>query len=254
MGFRSFTTLTASSLVITGLLLSMLTIGMAEVRTSTNYQLESDSINFTGGLSTSSNYTLESTAGEIATGPSDSSTYRLRAGYQQMQEVFISMTAPSAVVMTPDLGGLTGGESNGTTSVSVLTDSPSGYELTIEAESAPAMRKGADTIADYVPAGAPDFNFNTGATQAHFGFSPSGSDIVQRFRDSVGVCNSGSGDEYLKCWDGLATTPISIARGSGGNQPGGATTTIHFKVGIGGNTTVIAGDYYATTTLTALPL
>ncbi|MEZ4195147.1 MAG: hypothetical protein R3B53_01985 [Candidatus Paceibacterota bacterium] len=254
LSFSYLTSLTTNALVITVLVLSVLTVSQAQVRTSPSYQLESDSINFAGGLSTSTNYSLESTAGEIATGESNSPSYSLRAGYQQMQEVFLSMTAPASVVMYDGIGGITGGESNGTTSVVILTDSPSGYQLTIEAESAPAMQKGIDTIADYVPAGDPDFTFTTGVTDAHFGYSPSGPDITQAFRDFGGVCNTGSVDTYLSCWDGLSTSPRIIALGSGGNQPLGATTTIHFKVGLGGNIVVPAGDYVATTTLTALPL
>ena len=232
-----------------------LTLVLAETRTSTNYQLESDSINFSGGLSSSGSYTLESTAGEIATGEASSTNYALKAGYQQMQQAFISMTAPAAVTLTPTIGGLTGGTANGSTSVVVLTDSGSGYELTIKAGSAPAMQKGVDTIADYVPASnpTPDFSFSTGSTNAHFGFSPQGTDIVARFKDNGAVCNTGSGDTALACWVGLSTSDTVIASGLA-NQPVGVTTTMHFRIGIGGNVGVVPGEYVATTTLTALPI
>jgi hypothetical protein len=139
MRARSFYNLFLKSIPLTLLIVSSLAVSGAQVRTSPSYQLQSDSINFAGGLSTSSNYSLESTAGEVATGESDSASYSLRAGYQQMQEVFLSMTAAPNVTMSPALGGLTGGTANGSTSVVVLTDSPSGYQLTIAAESAPAL-------------------------------------------------------------------------------------------------------------------
>jgi hypothetical protein len=259
MNIRSFTYISIytvlQTFVLTILILSILSVSVAQVRTSSSYQLQSDSVNFAGGLSTSSNYSLESTAGEVATGLATSSSYQLLAGYQQMQEVFISMTAVDSVVMSPDIGGITGGTSNGTTSVSVLTDSPSGYSLTIQAEGSPAMQKGADTIADYNPVASPDpdLAFALSSTDVHFGFSPEGGDIVDRFRDNGAACNLGSNNTPLTCWDGLSTTSISIAQGVA-NQPGGATTTLHFRVGVGGSATVIAGDYFATTTLTALPL
>jgi hypothetical protein len=256
MTFRSLYNLLLQSVIITAILFASLMLAVAEVRTSNNYQLQSDSINFGGGLSDSASYDLESTAGEIATGLSDSSSYSLRAGYQQMQEVSISISAAADVVMAPNIGGITGGTANGSTSVSVLTDSPGGYQLSIQAENAPAMRKDPDTIADYVPAASPnpDISFLTIPTQAHFGFSPEGDDIVDRFRDNGSLCNVVDGDNTpLVCWDGLSVSEKIIAQGSA-NQPSGATTTIHFRVEVGGNIVIPEGDYIATTTLTAIPL
>lgn len=244
------------SLFLTILLLFFLKIAVAQVMTSSNYQIQSDSINFGGGFSSSTNYSLESTGGEIATGPSDSSSYRLQAGYQQMQEVYISIGATNNVVMTPPLGGLVGGESNGSTSVHVMTDSPSGYSLSITTENNPAMNKGVDSIADYSPAGAsPDVFFIYTSSEAVFGFSPFGSDTIQRYLENSGSCNqSGGSASSTACWDGLSTGDTLIASDTNANHPVGATTTIYFKVGVGGSAGVPAGDYYATSTLTALPL
>jgi hypothetical protein len=172
-----------------------------------------------------------------------------------MQEVFISLTPSADIVMSPTLGGVTGGTSNGSTTVTVLTDSPSGYELTIEASQSPAMQKGADTIADYGPVGDPDFDFTTGASDSHFGYSPEGADVVQRFLDNgVDTCNTDSDDTPLSCWDGLSTTAETIASNSSANHPDGATTTIRFRVGIGNSVNQSPGTYTATTTLTALSL
>ena len=255
MSLRSFNTLLIQTSVLTLICLLLLTVSFAQVRESPSYQLQSDSINFGGGLSSSTNYSLESTAGEVATGDSDSATYRLRAGYQQMQEVFLSITEAADVTLLPAIGGLTGGTSNGSTSVVVLTDSPSGYELTLAAESAPAMRSDPYTIADYVPVANPtaDFTFTTTDPQAHFGFSPSGADIVTAFRDNGATCGVGALDTNLACWQGLSTTDIVIAQGAA-NQPSGATTTLNFRVGVGATAGVIIGTYIATTTLTAVPL
>lgn len=243
-----------SASVLTILSLVVLNVGFAQVRTSTNYQLQSDSINIGGGLSSSTSYVQESTVGEIATGPSNSASYALRAGYQQLQEVFISLSASGDVIMSPDLPGLTGGTSNGSTTVTVITDSPSGYRLTIEAESSPAMVSGANTIADYNAGTDPDFSFLIGSTDAHFGYSPQGVDIVQDFLDDGGTCNTGSLNTNLACWDGLSTLAATIAEGVGANHPLGATTTINFRVGLGSSAGVDSGIYTATTTLTAIPL
>lgn len=256
MNLRSFLlSTTVYSLILTILTVGMLSISAAQVRTSPSYQLQSDSVNFSGGLATSSNYSMESTAGEVASGEADSSSYKLHAGYQQMQEVFLSMTAADSVVMNPSIGGITGGVSNGSTSVSVLTDSPSGYSLTIEASSNPAMQSSVGTIADYVPVSSPDpdISFITAPTAAHFGFSPEGVDIVSRFKDNGSFCNLGTSDTSLTCWDGLSTSATTIAQGAA-NQPGGATTTVNFRVEVGNAAGVLAGIYVATTTLTATPL
>lgn len=236
------------------LVLASFHVAIAQVMQSNNYSIQTDSVNFGGGLSTSSNYVLESTAGEIATGRATSSNYALRAGYQQMQEAYIAISGASAVAMSPSIPGVTGGTAQGSTMVTVTTDSPSGYALTIASEGSPAMQKDVHSIADYAPSGDPDFAFITGASDAHFGFSPEGADIVQRFRDDGDSCNSGTFDASLACWDGLSTTEATIASQNTANHPNGATTTVRFRVGVGGSVLQAPGVYTATTTLTALPL
>ncbi len=254
MYFRSFTPVVAAFICTPVLMLSIYIAG-AQVMTSSNYQMQSDSINIGGGLSSSTNYSLESSIGEVATGPSDSTNYSLRAGYQQMQEVYIAITSgSSSVSLSPSIPGLTGGTANGSTTVTVTTDSISGYQLTIMAEDSPALQKGVDSIADYTPAGNPDYTFTTSATDAHFGYTPEGADVVQRFLNSGVTCNAGSSNDASSCWDGLSTTEVPIAESSGSNHPSGTVTTVRFRVGLGGTVSQAPGVYIATTTLTALPL
>lgn len=254
---RVFSSL-SSATVLTIIALVLLQVSEAQVMTSPSYQLQSDSINVGGGYSSSTNYVQESTVGEIATGPSDSTSFSLRAGYQQMQEVFLSLSAPADVTMSPSLGGITSGSSNGSTTVTVITDSPSGYQMTIEAEASPAMQLdgGGDSIADYDDGGSTDYTFTTGATDSHFGFTPTGVDITNEFTDDGATgCGGGGDNEALVCWDGLSTTARTIAEATSANHTAGATTSIHFRVGLGGShTPVTAGVYTATTTLTAYPL
>lgn len=242
------------SLFLTALIFSVVSVGYAQVRSSSNYQIQSDSINVAGGYSSSTNYQQESTVGELATGVSTSSSYTLRAGYQQMQEVFLSLAGVADLTMDTALGGLTGGTSNASGTYTVVTDSPAGYQLTIEAQNAPAMQKGLDSIADYQDGGVADTVFTVGATEALFGYTVDGVDTSQYFLDSAGSCGSGATDSSFTCWTGLDTVAQTVAQGAAANQPGGATTTIHFRVGIGGDAGVIAGEYVATTTITALPL
>lgn len=227
----------------------------ASVSSSSNYAIESDSINFAGGFSTSTSYALESTAGEIATGQSTSTSYQISAGYQQMQESFISLTSDASLVLAPSIPGVSGGVSSGTAAFTVVTDNPAGYQLTIEAEDSPAMRKDGDTIADYAPATTtPDFIFTTDASDAHFGFTPEGSDIVDAFRDNGAACGVGSSDTASACWQGLSTSSILVAESADANHPTGTETTIRFQVGVGNAVVVPPGVYTATTTITALAL
>ena len=149
----------------------------AQARQSDNYQILFDSVDSGGGLGTSTGYTLESSIGEQATGDSTSTSYTLAAGYQQADTVIgggsISISAPSDVSLS-SISGLAGGTSKGTASWTVTTDNSSGYVLTIEATSTPALRapSGASFV-DYVPAtGVPDFVFTVGAASSTFGFSP----------------------------------------------------------------------------------
>jgi len=253
---RSFLFSATYSIIITALMLSVLSVSVAQVRTSSNYSLESDSINIGGGLSSSTNFIQESTVGEVATGISSSTDFVLRAGYQQMQEVFLSLTPPDDVVMDTAIGGLTGGTSNGSTSFSVITDSPAGYVVTLFAEDNPAMQRteGSETIADYPASATPDFTFNVGGSDAYFGYTVEGANIADNFKDNGSLCNVGSGDTVNSCWRSLSVGQVEVAREAGSNHPAGVTTAVKFRVGIGSSAGVVAGTYVATSTLTALPL
>lgn len=227
-------------------------VGNAQVMTSSNYRIQSDSVNMGGGFSSSTTYVLESTVGEIATGPSDSDSYLMRAGYQQMHEVYLALSSATDVTMAPSIPGVTGGTANGSTTVTAITDSTSGYQLTIQSSDTPSMQSGVNTIADYTPGGDPDYTFTTGAADSHFGYSPFGDDITQAFRDNGNACNAGSNNTAEACWDGLSTTPAIIAESVSANNPLGTDTTVYFRVGVGSSVLQAPGIYTATTTLTLL--
>jgi hypothetical protein len=227
----------------------------AEVMNSANYKLQSDSVNVGGGDSSSSNYGLQSTMGEAATGNQASANYELKAGYQQMQEVFLSMSSVPNVALAPAIGGITGGEATGSASVTVVTDSPAGYQLTIKASGSPALQSGSGSFADYVPAGAhPDFAFAVDPQASAFGYSPEGADIAAAFRDNGSLCGSGAGDSPDSCWAGLSTSETVIAQRSAANQPLGTATVIKFRAASGASHMQSAGTYTATTTITAIAL
>lgn len=236
------------------IILSSMPFVAAQVRTSPSYELQSDSINIGGGLADSDSYILESTVGEVATGDSDSATYSLRAGYQQMQEVFLSLSGGDDLVLSPALPGITGGEAVGSTTFTVITDSPSGYSLSIQADGAPAMVRGdGPVIADYNPSTTPIPSVGLSTTTAAFGYAPTGNDIVDLFRTDGGLCNAGSQTE-VGCYTGLTTSDVIVAQSSGANHPTGATTTLNYELEVTLGTVVSEGAYTATTTVTAMPL
>jgi hypothetical protein len=227
----------------------------AVVMGSSTYKIQSDTINFGGGIdSTSSSYKLGDTLGEIGTGPSSSSTYRVNAGFWQMQQTYISISSPSDVSLA-SISGLLGGSSEGTAAWLVTTDNIAGYNMTIKASTNPALQSGADSFADYAPATAnPDYAFTNAASDSSFGFTPEGVDVATRFKDNGSACNTGSGETSSACWDGFSTTDKLIAERATGNHPSGTTTTVRFKAESGSSHIQTAGVYSATVTVTALAL
>ncbi len=227
----------------------------AVVMNSSNYSLESDSINFGGGRSSSSNFVQESTFGEVATGYSGSSSYNLHAGYQQMSSSFISLSVSGDVSLSPSIPVSGAGVATGSTVITVTTDNSAGYELYIKASSSPALVSSSDSFADYIPVGAnPDFSFAVSASDGEFGFSPEGADIVQSFLDNGAVCNAGSSDTADSCWAGLSLSNILISSNSSSNIPTGETTTLKFRAESGASNTQLPGLYVATSTVTAIAL
>ena len=227
----------------------------AVVMSSTNYSIQADSANFGGGLSNSTNYTQESTFGGIATGPSGSTNYNIKAGYQQMNVVYIAIATVANVTLSPSIDGTVGGTANGSTTVTVTTDSSAGYQLYIKASSSPALVSGANSFADYTPAGAnPDFTFSIAASASEFAFSPEGSHITSEYKDNGTSCNTGVLDTNDSCWSPLTTTNELIASSASGNHPAGTATVVEFRASSGASNTQVAGAYTATTTVTATAL
>ena len=230
----------------------------AQVMSSSNYKVESDSLNFGGGYSTSTNFVQESTMGETATGVSSSTNFTMNAGYQQMTIVALSLVPPGSVVMSPSIGGVTGGTSDGSTAFTVTTDDPAGYTATIQASSSPALvdtASSSNAFADYAPGGsAPDFIFSIPTTASAFAFSSQGVDADERFLNDGSNCGIGTNSTVQACWDGLSTSPKNVALRTSTNNPSGVVTTLYFRAASGANHIQPNGVYVATTTLTVLPL
>jgi hypothetical protein len=226
----------------------------AQVMQSTTYRISSDSVNVGGLPSGSTNYNLNDTLGEVGTGGSNSTNYYMHAGYWQMQESYLAITSPADLTLA-DISGLTGGNSEGVVSWQITTDNLAGYTATIKASTTPALKSGSNSFADYTPSGAdPDYNFSIASNASAFAFSPEGSDTDSRFKDNGSICNTGSGETSAKCWDGLSTSPKTIAGKTSSNHPSGSTVNVRFHTESGSSHIQISGNYSATVTVTALTL
>lgn len=229
-------------------------ISLAQAMQSGNYKIQFDSLNIGGGSSTSTNYSLEDTTGEVGSGVSSSGSYSMHAGFQQMQEVYLAVSAPSDLSLG-SISGITGVGSEGTVAWQVTTDNVAGYQMTIQASSSPALSSAGDSFTDYQPSTSdPDYNFTVPTSSSVFGFSPEGSDVINRFRDNGVDCNTGTLETSGKCWSGFSTTPQLIVERNSGNQPNGTSTVVRMKAQNGTSHLQTAGNYSASITVTVTSL
>jgi|GEM_PF-515871 hypothetical protein len=232
---------------------------LGQIRESANYQIERDSLNVGGGLSESSNYATTDSVGQSVSGRSESSNFELGvAGFQQeaqVADVYISITSPVDVSM-PSLSGFTGGVSTSSVGWNIETNNATGYELSVSSDTNPAMQSvSTAVIPNYVPTTAnPDYTWSVSATEAAFGYSVSGANISDYFKDNGTSCNTGSGTGTDSCWTGFSTTNQIIATTNAQNAPTGATTTLDLQTEIGNDIFIDAGNYSATLTVTAVSL
>ncbi len=227
---------------------------LAYMMSSTNYRIQFDSINTGGGMGTSTNFKIEDTVGEVATGNSSSTSYNLYAGYQNMdQNTTLSITAPSSVVLLPSIGGLTGGTADGQSAVAVSTNGSSGYSLYVNASSNPALASASSSFNNLSTTNnTPNFNWQVPATSSAFGFTPEGTDIVTRFRDSGPSCNQVAGsDSAFRCWDYLPINILQISQSAASNYPSYTTTTLYLRAESGTQNVQAPGSYSASIVVTA---
>ncbi len=246
---------TTAFVIIAVSLIGGVPFAQAFVASSSNYVIQSDSINTGGGLATSTSYRAQDTIGESGVGTSSSPAYQLKGGYQQMQQTYLAISAPGNVTMLPTIPSVGGGVANGSAAWTVTTDDTAGYTMNIASAGTPSLQSGVNSFADYVPAGAnPDFTFTTAAAASNFGFSPEGGDIVQKYKDNGANCNAGVLDSGSACWAGLSTTANTIVTRTTPNHPAGPATTVRFRAASGASNTQAGGIYTATATLTVIAL
>jgi len=175
----------------------------------------------------------------------------------------ISFSTPANdVTMSPAIASLTGGTSNGTSTVVVTTNNSTGYNMTIAFASATAMYRnsGGGEIDNYAPAApvTPDFTFDTGEAFGQFGYSvvgDSAAEVDPTFQDNgTDTCATGSSNTQGACWFAPSTTAETIINRSNATLATGATTSVKFRVYVPANPspTIPTGTYVATATLSAV--
>jgi hypothetical protein len=222
---------------------------------STNYKIQTDTVNPGGNTSASTNYSLGDTLGEVGTGRSNSTTYAMNAGFWQMQEGYISISVESDQAMGA-INGLSGGVSTASSVWTVITDNTAGYTMSVKAATSPALKSAQDAFfSDYVPSGVvPDYSFTVPSNESRFGFSPEGTDILDLFKDNGSVCGTGALDTADKCWKGFTTTDQEVSQRASSNHPAGTNTTLKYRAEIGTSKLQDSGAYSAEITVTALML
>jgi len=222
----------------------------AYVMSSGNYQIESDSsLSPMGGLGTSANYIFSDTMGQVSSGGSSSDLYKIKAGFQEMQQVSISVSSPGNTSLAPSIPGVSGGTADANTNWAIQTDNAAGFSMRVSALSKPALKLDPSTYFD-------DYSttpsvWNIGSSAAKFGFTvvpADANDAALAFKDD-GNGNCGTGIEVGHCWSGFnGSNTIAVINKQDRTSPSGENEQITFQAQ--SNKLLESGDYSAQITVT----
>lgn len=228
----------------------------ASIMGSDSYRIQSDSVNIGGRRQISDTYYSEDSAGEVASGISESASYKLKAGYQEMQEVYISLTSPGNIAM--DNLSITQNTSIGTGDAwTVITDDPAGYTLTFQTDNASCLSNPGtgEVFTDYSEAtsGTPE-TWSVGSGAYEFGFSVYGNDVSTATWGTDTSCGIGSVPSTNLKYEGFkGVTAITVANTSSRTSPTG-TDTVLCVAAEQKNVYAPSGNYTADITATATAL
>jgi hypothetical protein len=225
---------------------------------STSYKMEFDSINTAGNFSSSQSFLLEDTAGEIATGYGTSTNYELQAGYQQVENYYLTTNIVTPQVsLTPQLAG-PGSFAAGTAEFSVITNYPGGYRAFVRNQSDTTqtlVSESGDEFTDYQPSGgAADISYTINNSLYEFGYTVDSADSSINFLSNGSVCGVGSTNTTNQCWTGFSADQYEIlSRNTQNETVGGTTTTMDLRAEIGTNAVAPAGNYSGKVTIIVVP-
>ena len=223
---------------------------LAYTMSSGGYRIESDSdLGTTGGTGSTTNYVFRDTMGEVSSGGSSSTLFKLKAGYQEMQEVFISVSSPADINLG-SIPGITGGTVNGTVYWNVNADGSAGFDMKLSAGTIPAMKLDASYYMDNYST-TPTLGWTVNSGEAKFGYTvipATTADAVASFKDNGASC--GGGGNAGNCWAGFdSTNQTSVIHRTTRTDPAGETEGIKFQVQ-SNNKLLKDGDYSAQITTT----
>ena len=169
---------------------------------------------------------------------------------------------PTNTTLIGSLNGITGGTANGSTTVVVQTNSPTGYTMQIGFfnNGTPNAMLGrvsaSQSIRDYPATSTqPTFAFSTASSSSVFAYTitaADNSDLEQSFLNNGTVCNTGAArSSYDQCWMEPTTANYQVINRAT-DATTGATSTLHFRVHVPNNPNpgLVADTYTATATLT----
>ncbi|MDP3093695.1 MAG: hypothetical protein Q8N16_02930 [bacterium] len=223
---------------------------------SENYIIQDDSVNVGGVDQKSTNYLSSDTIGEVGTGEMASSSYKLKAGYQELQEVYISLTVPASNLSLSDMSLSTVvpvTNASGGAAWNIKTDNPGGYTLTLKTDKTSTLCTAGDVecFTDYseVTSGTPE-TWNVNESQYQFGFSAFGNDVSTATWGTGSSCTSPSANN-LKYRGFTSTTVIQIASSNARTDPSSGTDTSFCVAAEQKNVYAPNGSYTADITGTA---
>ncbi len=163
----------------------------------------------------------------------------------------ITITAPSDVVMAPNIG-ISANSSIGSTIWNVKTNHATGYTLALKASVAPALVSGVNSFADYTEAvtGTPEV-WAVGVGAEEFGYSVYGTDTAAAANWGTGdSCGASGAPTGTARYVGFKTTDKTVATRALVTTPAGVDTTVCFAAAQN-NVYAASGTYTATITATA---
>ncbi|MFW5853112.1 MAG: hypothetical protein ACOCU8_00545 [Patescibacteria group bacterium] len=227
----------------------------AFVAESGNYRIQSDSVNVGGQLSESGSFKVTDTVGEMGTGDLSSGSYDLEGGFQAMltDESILALSGSEEINLTPNID-FDGGSATGQGIWTVVTNNPSGYQLTVEADSNPALSSGSNSFDDYTPnTGVPDYSWDSPTSGGLFGFTVSGDDATLNWQDDGDNCGVSGSTSLDYCWDGLGVVQ-TVAEADSDNHPDGSEIVLGFKAETASDSGLPDGSYTANLTVTLVAL
>lgn len=175
---------------------------------STSYKIISSDIN-AGGRDdqTSTTYKMQDTIGGIGTGESASTNYKLKAGYRQMQEVYLSLTVPVSGLTVNQPANMSISVNQVTNATggavwNVKTDSPAGYTFSFKVNQDNCLRDESYSPAEYfddyseASLGTPDA-WLVDSNKYEFGFSVFGNDAPDGTWGTGSSCTSPASNNLL---------------------------------------------------------